>query len=183
MNAKTSFPKQVLVMAVVLVGMVLTSPTSWAQEKHPLRYKLPASAAKYLQQYKIDAGDKPEHFVRIYEIERIYPPGVLVLEGVNVVRERIAGFSDYTDINGPNSGYTTWFLEDGNKVYARTGGTAQTSVAADGTKRSTTSVVLEITSGTGKFKGIRGIVRSSLEFDPAAGRLDTNSVGEYWLEQ
>jgi len=153
-----------------------------AQEKHKFSYKLPASAGKYPQQYSIDVGDVPGHAARIYEIERAFPPGTLAFEGVSVVRERIVGYSDYVNTNGPAWAYGVYYLEDGNKVYARASGASQTTFNPDGTKNSISTGVANLTGGTGKFKGIRGSARFNVRFDPAVGRIDAVYDGEYWME-
>jgi hypothetical protein len=167
----------------MLASSLFAAPLCDAQDKHDFQYKLPASSGGYPQQYSIDVGDVPGHAARIYEIKRTFPPGTVSFDGVALMREKTVGFSDYTDGTGTNSSYGTWFLADGNKIYVTTSGTAHPVTLPDGTKSRQATGTGVIKGGTGRFKGIRGTFQFQVGFDPAAGRIDTNTAGEYWLEQ
>jgi hypothetical protein len=165
---------------ILAVGLLAASVCD-AQDKRAVQVKSPASSGSYPQQYSIDVGDVPGHAARIYEIERTFPPGTASSERSALVREKTVGFSDYTEGTGTNSSYGTWFLADGNKIYVRTSGTAQPVIQADGTK-SRQATGTGVITGAAKFKDIRGTFRFQVGFDPAAGKIDTNTSGEYWLE-
>lgn len=169
--------------SLMVAAVLLSASLSEAQDKRAFEFKLPASSGTYPQQYSIEVSDVPGHAARIYEIERTFPPGAVSFDGVALVREKTVGFSDYTDGIGTNSSYGTWFLTDGNKIYVTTSGTAHPVTQPDGTKSRQATGTGVIRGGTGKFKGIRGTFRFQVGFDPAAGRIDTNTAGEYWLEQ
>jgi hypothetical protein len=96
-----------------------------------------------------------------------------------VTQSLTRGASDYVNWNGSFTTYSTYTLEDGNKVFSRSTGTNQTE--ADGTRKFT--FVENFVGGTGKFKSIRGQVRGSGERAPGAKSLTQQSSGEYWLEQ
>jgi len=155
----------------------------WAQEKHKVSYKIPDEISKYTQQHAIDVGDVPGHQVRINEVHRTYPKGLLAFEGVQVVEEWNRGYSDYIDINGRAWGYGIFILENGDKIFTRPDGTSQTIINADGSKKSIYTGAWALTGGTGKFRGIRGTLRATFVFDIKAGLNEGQVEGEYWLEK
>jgi hypothetical protein len=54
---------------------------------------------------------------------------------------------------------------------------------ADGTRKSTAKGVTLLTGGTGKFKGIQGVLRYVTNFDPKAGLNEGHTEGTYWIEK
>jgi hypothetical protein len=72
-------------------------------------------------------------------------------------------------------------LENGDKIFAQFDGTSQTTVAPDGSKKSTFTGVTRYTGGTGKYVGIRGFLRTSVVFDPDKNVNQQQTEGEYWL--
>jgi hypothetical protein len=96
-----------------------------------------------------------------------------------VTQSLTRGSSDYVNGNGPFTTYSTYTLEDGNKVFSRSTGTTQAE--ADGTRKFT--YVENYVGGTGKFRGIRGQLRGSGERAPGAKSLTQQSSGDYWLEE
>jgi hypothetical protein len=162
---------------VALIGACCVTSNAWAQNKYTIA-RAPSSNSEYLQEHAIDVDDRPGHQVRIYEIRYDYPKKDLVFAGVAVKQSLSRGMSDYTDWNGPFTGYNVYTLEDGNKVFSRSTGTTQTG--ADGTRKFI--FVESFTGGTGKYKGIRGQVRGSGERIGAAKSLTLQSSGEYWIE-
>jgi hypothetical protein len=60
---------------------------------------------------------------------------------------------------------------------------AHTAVGADGGRRLSFTTVTTLTGGTGKFKGIRGTLRTSGFSDLKTGTSGTQTEGEYWFEQ
>ncbi len=134
---------------------------------------------RYVNEHAIEVGDVPGHRVRVYEIHHDYPQHDLAYAGV-AVKELISRcMSDYINGSGPNTCYNVFTLEDGNKVFSRLTGTAQSDSAA-GTK----SVFIEnFEGGTGKFKGIRGQVRGNTERAPGTTSLKVEVNGEYWIDE
>ena len=174
------------VLAVITIGVALTVfgfSEGWAQEKRTITYKIPAAISKYTQQHVIDVGDVPGHQIRILEVHRTFSANPPVYEGVKAVEEWVRGSSDYINLNGRASGYGYLILENGDKIFSRWDGTSQTTVNADGSRRSTFNGVSTITGGTGKFRGIRGTLRASIVFDPKAGLNEGQTEGEYWIEE
>ena len=92
------------------------------------------------------------------------------------------GYSDYTDVNGRAWWYITYFLESGDKVYARADGTTQTQRSFNESSTSNFFGIITITGGTGEFKNIRGILRSKIRFNPETGYNIGKHEGEYWFE-
>ena len=151
-------PCLVFTLCLVVSGLV------GAQVKHKIHFvNLPDNTA-YSQQYRLEAGDVPGHYVRIYEIQRLYPNNPPKFKEVSVTEQWDRGYSDYTDTNGRAWWYSTYFLENGDKIYARTDGTTQTSHSDSHTSISTFVGVITITGGTGEFKGIRGLLQSKIRF-------------------
>jgi hypothetical protein len=171
-----------VVLAVGLVLAVLRPSESWAQEKHRISLKGAPANTKYTQQYVIDVGDMPGHQVRVAENHVTYPDSPPMIEGIKVVEAWNRYSTDYTDLNGQLLGYGIFVLENGDKVFTRAAGTSQSVVKADGSRRTTFSGTSTITGGTGKFRNIRGTLRTSAVFDPKAGYIDSDTDGDYWLE-
>jgi hypothetical protein len=72
-------------------------------------------------------------------------------------------------------------LENGDKIFSQFDGTSQTMVAPDGSKKSTFTGVIRYTGGTGKYEGIRGLLRVSTVFEPDKNVNLLQTEGEYWL--
>ena len=168
-----------LVITVCLVG----SGLGWAQDKHKIHFVNLPKNTTFRKQFRLEAGDVPGHYVRIYEIHRRYPHDPPKFNGVSVTEQWDRGYSDYTDTNGRAWWYITYFLENGDKIYARTDGTTQTSHSDSHTSISTFVGVITITGGTGEFKGIRGLLQSKIRFSPATGFNMGEHTGEYWFEE
>jgi len=169
---------RLIVLFVAFIGAGALSSPVWAQQKYTIS-RAPSSDSQYLQEHALDVDDPPGHQVRIYEIRYDYPKRDLAFGGVSVTRSLTRGASDYVNWNGSYTTYSTYFLEDGNRVFTRTTGTNQ--MEADGTR--TYRFVENFVGGTGKFKGIHGQMRGSGERAPGAKSLTQQSSGEYWIEE
>ena len=168
-----------LVAGVTLLGI----SEAHAEAKRKFSYKWSSANTKYTQQHVIDVADAPGHQLRIYEIHRTWTNNAPAFEGVPVKEEWLRAFSDYTDINGQTAGYVAFHLENGDKILGRIGGTSQTIVSSDGSKKSTVAAVITLTGGTGKFRGLRGTARYAATFDPKAGVNEGQAEGDYWIEK
>lgn len=177
-------PPRSFLISTFLIGLTtLTAIDAAAQEKHHIAYQVPAENTKYIQQHAIDAGDIKGHQVRILEVKRVFPKDTLVFEGVNVIEESDRGYSDYIDANGRNWGYSTFVLENGDQVFARWDGNAQTISGSDGTRKSTGISTSILIGGTGTFQQIRGTIRGSYTFDASRGINTGQWEGEYWIDK
>jgi hypothetical protein len=72
-------------------------------------------------------------------------------------------------------------LENGDKIFAQFDGTSQTTVAPDGSKKSTFTGVIRYTGGTGQYQGVQGLLRNTVVFDPDKNMNQQKTEGEYWL--
>ena len=77
-----------------------------------------------------------------------------------------------------SAGYV-YVLESGDKFFARQNSVAQNSVLG----KSNGTLVGSRTGGTGKFTGIRGVVRQVVTFDPKAGFNQSQWDIEYQIEK
>ncbi len=163
--------------AAGLIGLCATAIAA-AQEKQTVSFEVPAQNAKYTQQLFIDVGDVPGHQVRVFEVHFI-PSNPPVINGAKLAEFSIRATSDYTDGNGPAAGYVVYVLESGDKFFARQNSVARNS----GSGKSNGTLVGSITGGTGKFAGIRGVVRQVVTIDPKAGFNQSQWDIEYWMEK
>jgi hypothetical protein len=158
-------------------------PLASAQQRQQLTYTTPPGAGKYEEQHAIDVGDVPGHQVRVFSQHVVFPQEAPpVFDGVKAKEAWQRAMSDYTNLSGHANGYLVYAMENGDKVFARWEGITQTTINPDGSKVSQVLGVTTLTGGTGKFKGIRGTLRTSAQtnFKEVTGNP---TVGEYWFEQ
>ena len=140
----------------ILISTMLAASSSLAQQKYQIT-EGPKSKSEYVKEHIIDAGDRPGHQLRVYELRVTYPANDLEFAGVKVKESHVRGMSDYTNWNGSFTTYTVYSLEDGSQVYSRGTGTTQSTIDADGKRAAFKySFVETFLGGTQKFKGIRG---------------------------
>ena len=171
-----------VVIAGVTVSLLVGSD-AWAQHKQKVSFKTLAANTTVIRQHVIDVGDVPGHQVRIFEGRATFPTDAPVFEGVRTAERWVRGFSDYTDLNGRAATYLLLVMENGDKIFARGDGVSQSTLNPDGSRKATGTLVYALTGGTGKFLGIRGVIRETTSFDPKAGLVDVHSEGEYWLDK
>src|SRR5262249_43881617 len=143
-----------LIVAFMLA--VCAAPASWAQQTQKVSYKVTAENAKYPQRHAINVGDEPGHQLTLFEIHRTFPSDAPVINGIRLKETWSRGYSDYINSNGLSTNYTTYVLENGDQFYSL----ARSMGHADATGKRTTVSVGEIRGGTGKFAGMKGLVRS-----------------------
>ena len=146
-------------MFVPALAICLAIPAA-AQQKQTISVNRTTADSRYTQEHIIDAGDIPGHQVRIYEINWTYKKGELAFDGVDVKEAWTRGTSDYTNWSGPAANYTTYVLEDGNKVFSKSTVTSQRTANADGSKNLKFTAVENLVGGTGRFAGIKGQIIS-----------------------
>jgi hypothetical protein len=169
--------------AVVAVASLslLGASQSWAQEKYKISYKSPPG--KYLQRHVIDVGDVPGHQISIMEIQYKFTADPPTYDGVKVAEGFNHGLADLTNGNGRNMGHYWALMENGDKIFSQWEGVVQTAANPDGSMQTRFYVVLRITGGTGRFKAIRGVARSTGTTDFKTGVTDQLNEGEYWFER
>lgn len=167
------------ILSVMLIG----TSASWAQQKHIVKFEAPAANTKYTQQHSIAVSDVAGHELRIFENIRTFPKYPLMIADVRVKEWWTQGYTDYTQTNGPGIAYHTLMMENGDKIYTRVSFVAQSSVSADGAKKGANNLISgPITGGTGKFIGIRGMIKLAATFDSATGFNESKGEIEYWME-
>ncbi len=173
-----------LFMYAISFGLVLTPicfSTVSAQERCKVSEEATAAKSNYTQQQVLDVGDVSGHQIRVFELHRTYANDKPNCEHLKRTESWTRGYSDYIDRNGRAWGYDVTSLENGDKIFAQFDGTSQTTVAPDGSKKSTFTGVTRYTGGTGKYEGIRGFLRTSVVFDPDKNVNQQQTEGEYWL--
>jgi len=166
-------------MSAALCGVLFAPVIAYAQEKHIVAFDAPASGNKYTQQYILDVGDVPEHKLRLYELVRSYGGKDQTIEGVVLKEAVIRATSDLTDLNGLGRSYVEYRMANGDKIFARGFFLNHTLPESSRLKNLTE---LDITGGTGKFRGIRGIVRAETVADSKAFNQNRTEF-EYWFEK
>jgi hypothetical protein len=154
-----------------------TAGTALAQQKQKVSYKVGAEETKYPYRHTLQIGDEPGHTVGLFEIHRTFSKNAPVINGVRVKEQWTRGYSDYLSNNGLSVNYGVLVMENGDRIFTA----AKTMGHADAAGKRSTVSVGHITGGTGKFSGIRGLVRSTGASDGARGFNETSSEIEYWF--
>ena len=174
-------PIRLSFLFAAFVGAVALPATNgaWAQQKYSISGP-PPSETHFVHDLTFDVGDVPGqvHRMHVHAARSQYLQGGLAFGGVTVKECVQNVFGDYVDQNGPFQGYGVYSLEDGNKVFTRVVGATQ----ADGTGGMTFIFTESFSGGTGKFKGMRGLLRGSGALSPGAG-MKVVWNGEYWIEE
>lgn len=171
--------RSLMIVPVLAIGLAMPAA---AQEKQTFSLSKGTGDTRYTQEHMIDVGDVPGHQVRIYEITVTYKKDELAFDGVSVKEGWSRSMSDYTNGSGLFTGYNTYVLEDGNKIFAKSTGTTQTSNAG-GSKTLKFTSVETLTGGTGRFAGIRGQILGNGSRIPGEKALTVQGTGEYWIEK
>jgi hypothetical protein len=173
-----------VLLAIVAGGLFLIAPTgSWAQQKYKFYFKDPGGLTKYTEQHVLDVGDVPGHQIRVASLQTKFANVAPEYDGVKVVE--IMGWltSDYIGASGRFTQYGVLLMANGDKIFNRSEGLAQTSIGADNGRKTSFSTVTTVTGGTGKFATIRGTIRGSGITDFKTGTTSNPSEGEYWFEK
>lgn len=158
-------------------ALALAATGALAQQKQKVSYKLGAEGTKYTQRQVLDVGDTPGHQVTIFEIHRTFGADAPVVNGVKMKESWTRGYGDYEGNNGLSTSYGVVVMENGDRFFTKNGTMGQ----ADASGKRTTISVGQVLGGTGKFAGMRGLVRSKGASDGKAGFNETQSEIEYWF--
>lgn len=171
------------VIAALLIWPLISATPATCQEERKIIYKARGEDTKYTIQHIIDVGDMPGHQIRIAEVRRTFPAdNPLAFDGVRVVEQYHRFFSDFVNWSGRHWGYFVGIMENGDRIYGRGDGTNQSAQTSDGSIRTTYSGLFTYTSGTGRFKGLRGTGKYNGIFDPVTGFNEATWEIEYWME-
>ena len=162
--------------ALLCLAVALPAGNAVAQEKQRVSYKVSAENSKYTQQLNIAAEDLPNHIVRVYEVRRTFPNDAPIINGLKLVEEWNRGTADLADGNGTGTLVSVYVMENGDKFFDR-----RAVVAQNPSGGFTSTHVGHITGGTGKFAGMQGIVRASVNFDIKTSVTETQTDIEYWI--
>jgi hypothetical protein len=172
------------IFCILAAGSILLcmSSSGWAQQKYA--YKgAPGSTTKYVEQHAIDVGDVPGHQIRVARLQTKYGDEAPAFDGVKVVESFASLSSDYINGSGRFVVYSVLTMANGDKIYERGEAISQSSVAADGSKKTSFSEVFSLVGGTGKFSTIRGTLRQTGATDFKTGTSDNVTEGEYWFDK
>ena len=175
---------QGLRVLLVTTGSLLMVASADAQEKQKLSYKIPSGVTQITQRHVLDVGDVPGHQVTLAEYHSKYTneaPGP-VYGGVKAVESWQRYQGDIVNGTGFVSGYGVDLLENGDKIFGRAESVLHSTVAPDGARKSSATIVYTLTGGTGKFKGIRGTSKVTTSTDLKTGAGESVVEGEYWIE-
>ena len=168
------YRRSTLTTAALLCLAVALPCNALAQQKQQVSFKSPAENTKYTQQLILDAGDVPNHIVRVFELHYTYPNNAPVINGLKLVEAWARGITDYLDGNGPGTVYSVYVMENGDRFSTRTALLVQ-NIAG----KLTATNVGNISGGTGKFAGTQGIIRVSTNFDYKTGFNESQTDIEY----
>lgn len=181
------FVKAFRLAGVAFVAALVVVDVAWAQQRYSIESAGEGqTSSKYTQQLAIDVGDVSGHQVRVVEIVRTYSEATkLRIMGTRVKESSLRGMTDYVNGSGPARGYSVWILDDEEKIFLAWDSISQSEPTASGSRKGSSDAVTRITGGTGKYKGIRGLMRDTVQFDtdPANGYSRSTTKGEYWFQE
>jgi hypothetical protein len=168
------------VRAALLAGSLLlvVPAAALAQQKVKMSPPDPGAVTKYTQQHAFDVGDVAGHQIRIASLQTKFSDQAGNYDGVKFVESSGWLTSDYINGSGRFATYTVLLMANGDKVYSRGEGLSQTTVGADGARKTTFSTVTTITGGTGRFATLRGSSRGSGTTDFKTGATTSTAEGE-----
>ena len=170
-------------LGAVLFSVAFAALPARAADRCKVDETVSAKNSTYTEQHVMNIDDPPGHVIRMFESSRAYPDDKPNCEGLKRVKALTHSMSDYVDGNGPLHGYTTIVFENGDKIFGEVHGVSQTVVGPDGSKKGTFAGILRYTGGTGKYVGVRGLIRETIDFDIAKGYNQARDEGDYWIEK
>lgn len=166
-------------MAIALAAALSLCAASgaWAQQKQKVSYKVSAENTKYPFRHTLDVGDEPGHTIGLFEVHRTFPANAPVINGVRLKETWTRGYSDYLSNNGLSITYQIFVMENGDRFFT----VGKSMGHADAAGQRSTMAVSQITGGTGKFAGMKGITRARGASDGKRGFNETSTEIEYWF--
>jgi hypothetical protein len=161
--------------AAFLCLSIALATSAHSQQRQHVTYKNSAETTKYVQQLNVDAGDVPNHIVRVFDLHRTHQNGP-VIDGIKLVEETARGTTDITDGNGSSVVYQVFVMENGDRFFAKLAQVNQ----KNGDKISASGIG-PITGGTGKLADIHGTVQFVVNFDVKSGFNEGQSDIEYFI--
>jgi hypothetical protein len=175
-----SWPTTIVVVASVVL---MAATPGWAQQKFKVPPSDPGASTKYTEQHVVDVGDVPGHQIRVATLHTKNSDKAGEFDGVKTVESTAWLASDYINGSGRFMTYGVALMASGDKIFSRTEGLSHTTVAADGTRKTSYSTVTTYTGGTGRFATMRGGTRATGTTDFKTGTTTTSVEGEYWFDK
>src|SRR5258708_12340737 len=97
MNRRTGLT--LMTMGLVSLEVALPAGNAVAQQKQRVSYKVSSENSKFAQQLNIDAGDLPNHIMRVYEVRRTFPNDAPVINGLKLFKEWDRATADLPALN------------------------------------------------------------------------------------
>ncbi|KQW36549.1 hypothetical protein ASC76_17975 [Rhizobacter sp. Root404] len=160
------------------------APAAVAQEKFKYSFQNPPDISSvYKETHNIEVGDMPGHIVRVSSLQTVYPnPGPAPsYAGVRVKEANTVLHSDLRNGSGVTAGYIVSTLENGDKIFMEANIMLHAAPGDDGKPTIRVTQTSVITGGTGKFKGIRGVLRATSTTDLKTASRGALTEGEYYL--
>jgi hypothetical protein len=173
-------------IAASLVGLLFCGSSALAQQTFKYSFQAPPGFKNtYKQSHEIEVDDVAGHKIRVAEVNGDYASlgdAAPMYAGVRVKESRVYLSSDYISGNGAASGYEIAMMENGDRIFMKVNILLHTKIGSDGKPVSQFSETHVITGGTGKFKGIRGLLRTSSGItDLKTGVSGSGTEGEYYF--
>lgn len=155
---------------------------SSTQERTKIFYEVSGENSKYTLLQMLDVEDIPGHSLALYELHRTFPNGALIFAGLSATEQWLRGTVDTVEGNGTVIGYGFYNLENGDKVCGRFDGISQSATGQSQDIRIVMGSTV-LTGGTGKMRGIRGILHFVTKTDVSKSLSESKCEGEYWMEK
>ena len=181
MNRAASLP--LTTIAMLWLAVAVPTDDAVAQQMQQISFKAPVANPKFTQQHVIDIGDVSGHQIRIFEVHRTFLRDPPVINGIKLVEMWIRGLSDYTDMNGPNTNYVIYVMENSDKFFVQVALETQSFTNPDGTRKNRGNSIGTIMGGTGLFAAIRGTTRTSIIFDSDDSLTEGQTTIEYIINR
>jgi hypothetical protein len=178
--------ERLTLIVVTCLAIAMPSEETLAQQRLKVESNSEGQVGRYTQQLSIDVGDVPGHQVRVVDIHYTYnDKSRFGFKGVKVREGWARGYSDQVDGVGPAWGYVVYVLEDGDRVFGTYSGSAEGELTETGSRKGTYRGTTRFTGGTGKYKGLRGLMVTNVRYDTdlKQGYNISDSKGEYWFEE
>ena len=172
-------------IAASLTGLLFCSSATFAQQTFKYSFQPPPGFKNiYKQSHEIEVGDVAGHKIRVAETNADFASlgdAAPMFAGVRMKESRAYLASDYISGNGAASGYGIFLLENGDRIFMKMNILLHSKPGADGKPVSHFILTYAITGGTGKFKGIRGVLRAGASTDLKTGVSGELTEGEYYF--
>ena len=156
-------------MLKLFIFVFILAPINTILSDEICEYKITSKndEVQYTSQKSIDVGDLKGHIIRIFKTETTHKNPSENCEGLRIVKTDFFGMSDYINKNGNVTGYSIATYDDGSKIYSKFTGISHTP--KDQSENGLVFSTINITGGSGIYKGITGHGKGKVEFNPEKG--------------